>query len=58
MIVEFQVTKFATKTYYKQSLALAIFLVKLCDTFKSYQVFDKVVDKFSVAKARKICPWN
>jgi len=30
----------------------------MCDTIKSYQLFDKVVDKFSAAKARKLSPWN
>jgi len=25
--------------------------------FKSYQLFDKIIDKFSAAKARKLCPW-
>jgi len=25
---------------------------------KSYQLFEKAIDKFSAAKARKLCPWN
>jgi len=37
---------------------LDIFKVKTCDTFKSYQLFDNIIDTFSAAKARKLCPWN
>jgi len=41
MIIEIQITKLL-KTSYRESLALDIFEVKICDTFKSYQLFDKI----------------
>ena len=43
---------------YRESLALDIFSVETCHTFKSYQLFDNIIDTFSAAKARKLCPWN
>jgi len=57
MIIEIQITKVQAKLP-SESLALDIFKVKICDTFKSYQLFDKIIDTFSAAKARKLCPWN
>ena len=50
MIIEILITKL-----------LAKFLAEshwICDTFKSYQLFHNIIDTFSAAKARKLCPWN
>jgi len=53
IIAEIQVTKLLKKLL-TESLTLDIFLVKIYDAFKSSQLFDKVIDKFSAAKARKL----
>jgi len=42
-------------TSYAASLAIDISLADTCDTFKLYQFFDEIIEKFTAAKTRKLC---
>ena len=57
MIIEILITKllakFLTESHWRWILSRLKHV-----TFKSYQLFNNIIDQFSAAKASKLCPWN